>query len=83
MPKPKTLELSAADLSPAPKRPAAMSMRTRGEKPERVPMQFKFDADQAQAIKRAALDHRMRLNEFILHIFEDYQRRNGGGGNAG
>lgn len=68
----KTQALDGKDLAPA--KPFTQSAtRQRGVVPsaELVPLQFKMPPDFVQEFKLAALNHKMKLNEFLKYCFHE------------
>ena len=71
----KTQALNSSDLVPTRVRSASRT-RQRGVVPsaELIPMQFRMPPDFVWAFKQAAVNDRMRLNEYLRACFEAKQQ---------
>jgi hypothetical protein len=68
----KTLALDGNDLTPnKPRSQSATRQRGVAASADLVPLQFKMDPEFVVAFKRAALDRRMKLNEFLKYLFHE------------
>jgi hypothetical protein len=74
----KTQALDGNDLAPVKPRTQSAT-RQRGVVPstELVPLQFKMPPEFVQGFKLAALNHRMKLNEFLKYCFDESMKSNG------
>jgi hypothetical protein len=75
MPKAKTLAVSADDIA-VTKAPPPSATRQRGvtDTDELVSLGFKLPSDIVHQFKRAALDRNMKLNEFLIFLFREFQK---------
>jgi hypothetical protein len=74
----KTQSLNADDLTvSAPQNRSATPQRGTSPKTpssELEPLQFKMPPEFVQSFKRAALDNKMKLNEFLREIFNEFMK---------
>ncbi|MCI0595337.1 MAG: hypothetical protein L0Z48_02210 [candidate division Zixibacteria bacterium] len=65
----------AATLSPRPAIKAPAKPAKKSAKPEKLtPLQIRIPANEAKAIKRAALEADQRISEFMLACFHRYMK---------
>jgi hypothetical protein len=72
----KAVAVTADDLAPKKVR-SQTAMRQRGIVPsaELVPLQFRMPPDFVHAFKQAALDRKMKLNEFLNECFHEFMKK--------
>jgi hypothetical protein len=76
LPKAKPISaVSASDIAPGKTRPIS-STRQRGvtASDELVSLGFKLEPGFIQEFKRAALNRRMKLNEFLIYLFREFAK---------
>jgi hypothetical protein len=75
MAKAKSLSISADDFTPSKASPLSAT-RQRGvtASHEFVSLGFKLPPDFIHHFKRAALNRRMKLNEFLIYLFREFEK---------
>lgn len=75
MAKAKSLLIAAGDIAPSKTAPLSAT-RQRGvtASDEFVSLGFKLPPDLIHRFKRAALDRRMKLNEFLIFLFSEFEK---------
>ncbi len=75
MAKAKSLSISADDFAPS-KAPPLAATRQRGvtASDELASLGFKLPPDFIHSFKRAALSRRMKLNEFLIYLFREFEK---------